>query len=85
MILGATPFLAFGAAQFGSALNADNLETNSAYAEAGAVAEEVLGAVRTVNAFNSQQRETERFAVQLDKAVEFGTKRGKLVGASIGR
>ena len=31
-----------------------------AYAKAGAVAEEVLGAIRTVYAFNGQQKESKR-------------------------
>ena len=32
-----------------------------AYAKAGAVAEEVLGAIRTVYAFNGQQKECKRY------------------------
>ena len=36
-----------------------------AYAKAGAVAEEVLGAMRTVTAFGGQQKEVERSAAPL--------------------
>ncbi len=35
-------------------------EELTAYAKAGAVAEEVLGAIRTVYAFNGQKKEVER-------------------------
>jgi ABC-type multidrug transport system fused ATPase/permease subunit len=34
---------------------------SSAYAKAGAVAEEVLGAIRTVIAFGGEEKEVERY------------------------
>jgi ATP-binding cassette subfamily B (MDR/TAP) protein 1 len=37
-----------------------------AYAKAGAVAEEVLAAIRTVIAFGGQQKELERFGLLLE-------------------
>ena len=35
-----------------------------AYAKAGAIAEEVLGALRTVYAFGGQKKEVERYVLQ---------------------
>lgn len=35
-----------------------------AYAKAGAVAEEVFGAVRTVVAFGGQEKEAQRYCIQ---------------------
>ena len=39
-----------------------------AYGKAGAVAEEVLNAVRTVNSFHGQDKETERYDKNLEDA-----------------
>ena len=39
-----------------------------AYGKAGAVAEEVLNAVRTVNSFHGQDKETERYDKNLEAA-----------------
>ncbi len=39
--------------------------TQKAYAKAGAIAEEVLGAIRTVTAFAGQEKEMARYGVNL--------------------
>ena len=41
-------------------------QEQSAYAKAGAVAEEVLGAIRTVMAFGGQKKECARYSQQND-------------------
>lgn len=51
-----------------------------AYAKAGAVAEEVLGAIRTVVAFGGQSKEVDRYTVNLADAKSFGQRKG-LMGA----
>ena len=56
----------------------------TAYAQAGAVAEEVFTAIRTVFAFNGYKKEVHRYASKLDGAKEFGIKKGFLSGCLIG-
>ncbi|XP_078320541.1 ATP-dependent translocase ABCB1-like isoform X1 [Crassostrea virginica] len=55
-----------------------------AYAKAGAVADEVLGAIRTVVAFGGQDKECERYSVHLNDAKGSGIKKGITVGFSMG-
>ncbi|KAG7198448.1 hypothetical protein KM043_005833 [Ampulex compressa] len=56
----------------------------SAYGQAGSVAEEVLGAIRTVVAFNGEQKEVERYAEKLVPAEKTGIKRGMWSGVGGG-
>ncbi|KAJ8314248.1 LOW QUALITY PROTEIN: hypothetical protein KUTeg_008809 [Tegillarca granosa] len=56
----------------------------SAYAKAGAVAEEVLGAIRTVVAFGGQEKECKRYKDKLKEAKKFGIKKGLSNGLSLG-
>lgn len=59
------------------------LELN-AYGKAGTVAEEVLGAIRTVIAFNGEQKEVDRYADNLIPAEKTGIKRGMWSGVGGG-
>ena len=54
------------------------------YAKAGAVAEEVFTAIRTVFAFNGQPKEIKRYEVRLDDAKKYGIKKGFINGAMLG-
>lgn len=56
----------------------------AAYGQAGSVAEEVLGAVRTVIAFNGEQKEVGRYAQKLVPAEKTGIKRGLWSGVGGG-
>ena len=56
----------------------------SAYARAGAVAEEVLSSIRTVIAFGGQQKETQRYGGELGAALKVGIIRGTATGALLG-
>ncbi|XP_011868087.1 PREDICTED: multidrug resistance protein homolog 49 isoform X2 [Vollenhovia emeryi] len=60
-----------------SSLSAKEL---AAYGQAGSVAEEVLAAIRTVVAFNGEQKEVERYSEKLVPAERTGTKRGMWSG-----
>ena len=51
---------------------------------AGAVAEEVLGGIRTVVAFGGEQKESERFNERLKSAEVNGIKKGLYTGLGIG-
>ena len=55
-----------------------------AYGQAGAIAEEVLAAVRTVVAFGGQSKEIERYDKKLEGAKAKGIFRGMLTGLSGG-
>ena len=55
-----------------------------AYAKAGAIAEEVLSALRTVVAFGGQQKEVERYDELLEGAKKKGVLRGMITGLSAG-
>lgn len=56
----------------------------AAYGQAGTVAEEVLGAIRTVIAFNGEQKEVDRYAKKLVPADRTGIKRGMWSGVGGG-
>ncbi|KAJ2697575.1 hypothetical protein FB645_005868 [Coemansia sp. IMI 203386] len=53
-------------------------------ASSGGVADEVLGSIRTVHAFNGQQRELDRYKEKIQDAYLFGRKKGFVLGAGIG-
>ena len=55
-----------------------------AYAKAGAIAEEVLSALRTVVAFGGQKKEVERYDELLEGAKKKGVLRGMITGLSGG-
>uniref|UniRef100_A0A0K0DXY4 ABC-type xenobiotic transporter n=1 Tax=Strongyloides stercoralis TaxID=6248 RepID=A0A0K0DXY4_STRER len=54
------------------------------YAIAGTIAEESLSSIRTVTAFNGQQRECKRYEVALFNAMKDGIKKGAVVGGGLG-
>ncbi|CAD5211612.1 unnamed protein product [Bursaphelenchus okinawaensis] len=54
------------------------------YGQAGSVAEEVLYGIRTVMAFNGQDREVERYSKYLGLAASVGVKKGMVMGIGTG-
>ncbi|KAK2512847.1 hypothetical protein Q9233_015921 [Columba guinea] len=56
----------------------------SAYAKAGAVAEEILTAIRTVVAFNGQQKALAKYDANLDMARSVGVKKSITTNTSLG-
>ncbi|KAF3819093.1 hypothetical protein GH733_013243 [Mirounga leonina] len=56
----------------------------AAYAKAGAVAEEALGAIRTVIAFGGQNKELERYEKHLENAKKIGIKKAISANISMG-
>ncbi|CAD5117246.1 DgyrCDS6041 [Dimorphilus gyrociliatus] len=84
VILAVSPALA-GAAFVMSKVGAwmTNKELN-AYAKAGSIAEEVLGAIRTVTSFSGQKKECIRYNSELENAKGFGIRKGFVNGGSIG-
>ncbi|KAK3580598.1 hypothetical protein CHS0354_002696 [Potamilus streckersoni] len=60
------------------------LEELKAYSSAGAVAEEVFSAIRTVTAFIGQEKECQKFEHRLSKAHSLATRKGLVFGLSTG-
>ncbi|XP_069769956.1 ATP-dependent translocase ABCB1-like isoform X2 [Narcine bancroftii] len=84
VILAASPLLALSAVLWSKlTVSFTNLEM-SAYAKAGEVAEEVLGAIRTVVAFGGQKKETERYYKNLGEAKKIGIKKAIASNLSVG-
>uniref|UniRef100_H3BX23 ATP-binding cassette, sub-family B (MDR/TAP), member 4 n=1 Tax=Tetraodon nigroviridis TaxID=99883 RepID=H3BX23_TETNG len=75
VILAISPALAISAAFFSKVLASFTNKEQTAYAKAGAVAEEVLSAIRTVFAFSGQTKEIERYHKNLRDAKDVGIKK----------
>uniref|UniRef100_A0A3P9PPQ3 ATP binding cassette subfamily B member 1 n=1 Tax=Poecilia reticulata TaxID=8081 RepID=A0A3P9PPQ3_POERE len=81
VILAVSPLLGISAALFSKLLANFTTKEQSAYAKAGAVAEEVLSAIRTVFAFSGQKKEIARYLKNLEDAKSMGIR--KAISANI--
>ncbi|XP_071385297.1 ATP-dependent translocase ABCB1 [Centroberyx affinis] len=81
VILAISPVLGISAGVFSKVLTSFTSKEQTAYAKAGAVAEEVLSAVRTVFAFSGQDREIKRYHKNLEDAKNMGIR--KAISANI--
>ncbi|KAJ3083808.1 Multidrug resistance protein 1, partial [Quaeritorhiza haematococci] len=59
-------------------------ESQDAYASAGAIAQETLSSIRTVTAFNAQEKEASRYAIHLRDAARVGFKKAWYAGLGTG-
>ncbi|XP_010174504.2 multidrug resistance protein 1 [Antrostomus carolinensis] len=84
VILSVSPLLAASAAVWSTLLASLTAKELSAYAKAGAVAEEVLTAIRTVVAFNGQQKALARYDANLEMARSVGVKKSITTNTSLG-
>lgn len=84
MILAISPVLGLSAAVWAKILSSFTDKELLAYAKAGAVAEEVLAAIRTVIAFGGQKKELERYNKNLEEAKRIGIKKAITANISIG-
>ncbi|KAG7282167.1 hypothetical protein CRUP_034914 [Coryphaenoides rupestris] len=84
VILSISPLLGFSAALFGRVLTTFTSKEQGAYAKAGAVAEEVLAAIRTVFAFNGQDKEIKRYQKNLEDAKRMGIKKATSTNIAMG-
>ncbi|XP_059173798.1 ATP-dependent translocase ABCB1-like isoform X1 [Physella acuta] len=84
VILAVSPLLVGAAGLFGKLASSMTSKELESYAKAGAIAEEVFGAIRTVVAFGGQEKEAKRYTVNLKDAHEFGIKKGLTIGISMG-
>ncbi|KAM5303115.1 ATP-dependent translocase ABCB1 isoform 2-T2 [Glossophaga mutica] len=84
VILAVSPVLGLSAAVWAKILSSFTNKELCAYAKAGAVAEEVLAAIRTVIAFGGQKKELERYNENLEEAKRIGIRKAVTVNISIG-
>ncbi|KFO29583.1 Multidrug resistance protein 1 [Fukomys damarensis] len=84
VILAVSPVLGLSAALWAKILSSFTDKELLAYAKAGAVAEEVLAAIRTVIAFGGQNKELERYNKNLEDAKRIGIKKAVTANISIG-
>ncbi|KAJ8353932.1 hypothetical protein SKAU_G00214990 [Synaphobranchus kaupii] len=75
VILAISPALGISGAVLSKLMTSYTSKEQTAYAKAGAVAEEVLSAVRTVIAFSGQRKEIERYHRNLEDAKNVGVKK----------
>ncbi|RMC04951.1 hypothetical protein DUI87_18129 [Hirundo rustica rustica] len=84
VILAVSPVLGLSAALWAKVLSAFTDKEQAAYAKAGAVAEEVLAAVRTVIAFGGQEKEIKRYHQNLEDAKRIGIRKAITANISMG-
>ncbi|KAA8497019.1 Multidrug resistance protein 1B [Porphyridium purpureum] len=84
VILSTTPLLVLSGALWAKFSADATVEGQAAYASAGAIAEEVFSLIRTVVAFGGEEREMERYNVELGAAYKVGVKRSAMGGVAIG-
>ncbi|XP_008944124.1 PREDICTED: multidrug resistance protein 1-like [Merops nubicus] len=84
VILSVSPLLAASAAVWSTLLASLTAKELSAYAKAGAVAEEILTAIRTVVAFNGQQKALSKYDANLEMARSVGVKKAITTNISLG-
>ncbi|XP_075683762.1 ATP-dependent translocase ABCB1-like [Rhinoderma darwinii] len=84
VILAISPVMGLSAAIWAKILSAFTNKELSAYAKAGAVAEEVLSAIRTVIAFGGQDKEIKRYEKNLEDAKKIGIKKAITANVSMG-
>ncbi|XP_038611446.1 ATP-dependent translocase ABCB1 isoform X2 [Tachyglossus aculeatus] len=84
VILAISPVLGLSAAVWAKILSSFTDQELKAYAKAGAVAEEVLSAIRTVIAFGGQKKELERYNKNLEEAKKVGIKKAITANISMG-
>ncbi|XP_075994467.1 ATP-dependent translocase ABCB1 [Genypterus blacodes] len=84
VILAVSPVLGISAGFFSMVLTTFTTKEQSAYAKAGAVAEEVLSAIRTVFAFSGQEKEIKRYHKNLEDAKAMGIKKALSANIAMG-
>ncbi|XP_051008007.1 ATP-dependent translocase ABCB1 isoform X7 [Acomys russatus] len=84
VILAISPVLGLSAGIWAKILSSFTDKELQAYAKAGAVAEEVLAAIRTVIAFGGQKKELNRYNNNLEDAKRLGIKKAITANISIG-
>ncbi|KAF7649430.1 hypothetical protein LDENG_00141550 [Lucifuga dentata] len=80
VVIAASPLIGLAAGLMAMAMARLTGRELKAYAKAGAVADEVLSAIRTVAAFGGEDKEAERYDRNLVEAQNWGVKKGTIIG-----
>lgn len=84
VMLATLPLLAGAGGAMGYFITKYTLKAQDSYAEAGSVAEQVFSGIRTVYSFTLQDRFSALYNEKLQKAMDTGIKRGKILGFGFG-
>ncbi|XP_060756248.1 ATP-binding cassette, sub-family B (MDR/TAP), member 4 [Neoarius graeffei] len=84
VIVSISPLLGLSAAAIAKIMTTFTSREQTAYAKAGAVAEEVLSSIRTVFAFGGQKKEIKRYEKNLENAKNCGIKKALTVNIAVG-
>uniref|UniRef100_A0A8C3XY64 ATP-binding cassette sub-family B member 5 n=1 Tax=Catharus ustulatus TaxID=91951 RepID=A0A8C3XY64_CATUS len=84
VVLSVSPLLAASAAFWSTLMASLTAKELSAYAKAGAVAEEILTAIRTVVAFNGQKKALEKYDANLEMAKRVGVQKSIITNTCLG-
>ncbi|KAI8143268.1 putative ABC transporter protein [Fennellomyces sp. T-0311] len=84
VILASAPFMAIVGGAVAYFYTKYTKVAQDTYAQAGSIAEQVFGGIRTVYAFSLQDRFSQRYDVELEKACATGIRRGLILGIQIG-
>ncbi|KAG9342824.1 hypothetical protein JZ751_015696 [Albula glossodonta] len=84
VILAISPALGISGALLAKLMTSFTSKEQTAYAKAGAVAEEVLSSVRTVIAFSGQKKEINRYHANLEDAKNVGVKKAITANIAMG-
>ncbi|XP_063290789.1 ATP-dependent translocase ABCB1-like [Pelobates fuscus] len=84
VILSVSPLLGISAMVWTKLLTSYTIKELAAYAKAGAVAEEILTAIRTVVAFNGQEKALSRYNTNLVDAKKVGIRKSITTNTSMG-
>ena len=74
--LATLPFVAVAEGILARIQSSQTTREAQAYASAGSLAEEIIGAIKTVTMFGAQEKEVDRFEVSVKSAQKSGIKRG---------
>eukprot|EP01135_Chromosphaera_perkinsii_P004635 Nk52_evm28s292 gene=Nk52_evmTU28s292 len=84
VMLATAPVLMAVTGYLGTAVAKMTIQEQESYAKAGNVAQESLGNIRTVAAFNGQKRESQRYKSFLTEALAMNIKKGVILGGNVG-
>ena len=83
-MLSAVPAVTIGAVCYGRFVRGISKQYQKSLADAGEVANEVLGSIRTVRSFGKETWETDRYGDCIQRSYDFGKKRSWAYGAFAG-
>uniref|UniRef100_A0AC35TSE1 ABC transmembrane type-1 domain-containing protein n=1 Tax=Rhabditophanes sp. KR3021 TaxID=114890 RepID=A0AC35TSE1_9BILA len=83
IMLSLSPFMAIVGIFMAKLMSDASTSEIEKYAKSGAIADEVIGNIKTVNAFNGQERECARYNFSLKEAMKDGIRKTVFIGAGL--